>query len=63
MTRLCRLFGVTRGGFYAWQHRPTSAREREDRALLEAIRAIVERSGGTYGSPRVHRALRAQGIV
>jgi transposase InsO family protein len=29
--------------------------------LLEAIRAIFEDSGGTYGSPRVQRALRTQG--
>jgi putative transposase len=38
-----------------------SARRRQDRALLEEVRAIFERSGGTYGSPRIHRALRARG--
>ena len=61
MTRLCRLFAVTRAGFYAWRARPVSPRQRQDRVLLEEVRAIFERSGGTYGSPRVVRALRARG--
>lgn len=38
-----------------------SRRQREDRELLEEIRAIFEQSGGTYGSPRLHHALRARG--
>ena len=51
VTRLCRLFAVTRAGFYAWRRRPVSARRRQDRDLLEDVRAIFEGSGGTYGSP------------
>lgn len=61
MTRLCQTFSVTRAGYYAWRQRPTSARLRQDRALLEDIRAIFEQSGGTYGSPRIQRALQAHG--
>ena len=61
MTRLCRLFGVARPGYYAWRQRPVSARQRQDRVLLEEMRVIFERSGGTYGSPRVHQALTARG--
>jgi len=61
VTRLCRLFGVTRPGFYAWRRRPESPRQREDRELLEEMRAIFERSGGTYGSPRLYRDLRGRG--
>jgi transposase InsO family protein len=61
VTRLCRLFAVTRAGFYAWRARPVSRRQSEDRVLLEAVRAVFEASGGTYGSPRVQRALRAEG--
>jgi putative transposase len=62
VTRLCRVFSVTRAGFYAWRERPASARARQDRVLLEEIRVIFERSGGTYGSPRIHRALIARGL-
>ena len=59
--RLCRLFGVTRPGYYAWRQRPVSAHQRQDRVVLGEMRAIFERSGGTYGSPRVHQALTARG--
>lgn len=61
MTRLCRLFAVTRAGFYAWRDRPASAHARQDRVLLEDIRAIFEHSGGTYGSPRIYQVLTARG--
>lgn len=61
MTRLCRLLAVTRAGFYAWRCRPVSARRRQDRVLLEDMRAIFEGSGGTYGSPRIHEGLVERG--
>jgi putative transposase len=61
VTRLCRLFAVTRAGYYAWHERPASARQRQDWALLEELRAIFEGSRGTYGSPRIHRALTVRG--
>ena len=61
VTRLCALYGVTRAGYYAWRGRPESARKGQDRALLQAMESIFETSGGTYGSPRLHRVLRARG--
>jgi putative transposase len=57
--RICALYDVTRAGYYAWRGRGPSARKRQDGALLQRIRAIFARSRGTYGSPRVHRALAA----
>jgi putative transposase len=38
-----------------------SPRRRQDRALLEEMRAIFECSGGTYGSPRIQESLAAHG--
>jgi putative transposase len=38
-----------------------SQRQRQDRELLEEMRAIFERSGETYGSPRLVRTLRERG--
>jgi putative transposase len=61
LTRLCALYRVTRAGYYAWRHRPASPRQAQDRVLLEAMQSIFEESGGTYGSPRLHRALAALG--
>ena len=58
---MCRLYGVTRAGYYAWRSRERSERERQDEALSAEIRTVHAESRGTYGSPRVHRALRHRG--
>jgi transposase InsO family protein len=55
--------GVSASGFYAWQHRPASARAVTDRRLRVHLRAAHAASRGTYGSPRLQQALRAQGFV
>jgi putative transposase len=58
VSRLCRVLGVARAGYYAWASRLPSARTVEDQALTEQIRDIHARSRGTYGAPRVHAELR-----
>lgn len=58
---MCRLYGVTRAGFYAWRSRERSERERHNESLAAAIRSVHAESRGTYGSPRVHQALRRRG--
>jgi transposase InsO family protein len=58
---MCRLYGVTRAGFYAWRSRERSERERQDEVLIEQIRTAHAESRGTYGSPRVHQVLRRRG--
>jgi transposase InsO family protein len=57
---MCRLYGVSRSGFYARQGRGVSTRARANAQLLPVIRAIHAASGQSYGSPRVHRTLSAQ---
>lgn len=59
---LCRVLGVSRSGYYARRDRPPCARAEDDQALDVQIRAIHTASRGTYGTPRVHAALRATGI-
>ncbi len=59
---MCNVFGVHRSGFYAWLKSPSSEREKEDQVLLKAIRSSYDASYGVYGSPRIHRDLRANGI-
>jgi putative transposase len=58
----CRLLGVSRSGFHAWRRRGASRRSLQDASLLERIRYVHDQSRGTYGSPRVHAALRRQGV-
>ena len=57
----CDVLGVSRSGFYAWRRRPASSRAQEDCRLVEEIKAAHKAGRGTYGSPRVHRELKANG--
>ena len=59
---MCRLYEVTRGGYYAWRTRKPSARSKENQGLLKRIERVHAQSGGTYGSPRIQRALCEQGV-
>jgi putative transposase len=58
---LCRVLGVSPSGYWAWLRRPLGKRATTDGALLERIRGIHAASRATYGAPRVHAALRADG--
>jgi putative transposase len=58
VSRLCRVLGVSRASYYTWTTRGPSARARKDAALTERIRAVHQRSRGTYGAPRIHAELR-----
>ena len=58
---MCALYGVTRGGFYAWQCRGPSVHTSQDARLTERIRQVHAQSRGYYGSPRVARQLRCEG--
>lgn len=62
VTVMCRVLGVSRSGYYAWRRRPESRRSREDRRLQAKIRTIHRKNHRVYGSPRIHRELRSQGI-
>lgn len=61
MRTICRLYGVSPAGYYAWRRRPVSERDTEDARLIDQIRSVHEDSRQTYGSPRVHAALRRTG--
>ena len=62
ITVLCRVLEVSRAAFYASVGRPPSDHAVGDRKLAAQTREAFERSRGTYGSPRVHAELAAQGV-
>lgn len=62
MAFLCRYYDASRSGFYAWQRRGEPKRLKADRELGAQIRRVHKDSRGTYGSPRVHQALKRDGI-
>lgn len=59
---MCRLFEVTRQGYYAYANRPPSPRVEDERRLGEAVHEVFVASGETYGSPRVLRELKRTGL-
>jgi len=61
VSTMARVLGVSRAGFYAWLNRPASAHAQADAALLKRIRTVYATARETYGSPRVHAELRANG--
>ncbi|MGH9892419.1 MAG: IS3 family transposase [bacterium] len=62
VSTLCRVLEVSASGYYAWEKRGPSARALSDAALLAKIREIHSRSRETYGTPRIHAELEAEGI-
>jgi putative transposase len=59
----CEALGVSRSGYYARLGRPQSGRAKRREELAVKIKAVHEANRGVYGSPRVCRALKAQGEV
>ena len=58
ISRLCRVLGVTRQGFYAWRRRGPSLRQLGDAELARLIVQIYDGSLQTYGAPRIQLDLR-----
>ena len=59
---LCAALGVSVSGYYAWCSRPLSQHQQTDAVLLKAIQTAYQAGRGLYGSPRIHAALRQQGL-
>lgn len=60
---MCTAVDVSPAGFQAWRKRTTpSQRAIADELLMARIRGSFARSKETYGSPRVHADLKAEGV-
>lgn len=60
--RVCQVLGVSRSSYYARCRRDEPARVREDRHLKQKILAVHAATSGRYGTPRIERQLRRQGV-
>lgn len=58
---MCRVLEVSTSGYYMWLRRGASARSVEDAVLTDRIKHYHTRSGQTYGRPRIHEDLLAEG--
>jgi putative transposase len=59
--RMSNVLGVSRSGYYRFIHAVPSKRAQEDERLLVKMKSIYKDSRDTYGSPRIHAALREDG--
>ena len=60
--KMAQVLDISRGGYYEFASRKPSKRKARIKYLLEAIKKVYVESRKTYGSPRVHKALKKQGI-
>ena len=58
---MARVLGVSKAGYHAWVHRPPSAHTGADEARLKRGRTVHASARQTYGAPRGHADLQAQG--
>jgi len=63
VTRMCKVLAVSSSGYYAWRQRPPSAREMASQELYKKIEVVYNDSHGVYGSPRIYRELKDQGVA
>lgn len=58
---LCAVLGVSTSGYHEWRNRPISTRQLANERLVSEIRILHAESFGSYGSPRIHAALKRRG--
>ena len=58
----CEALAVSPGSYYQWRKRPPSAGYRQLPVVRAAIHEAYSGSRQTYGSPRVHASIKAQGV-
>ncbi len=60
---MCKVLRVSRNGYYSWKNRHLNERTGENIKLISLVRQIHKKSGGTYGTRRIAKALQALGIL
>jgi transposase InsO family protein len=59
--KMAKIFQVSRAGYYKFLQRRLSKRQKESNRLIKKIREIYRMGRETYGSPRIHKALKKEG--
>jgi putative transposase len=60
--KMAQALQISRSGYYAWIKRTDSPRKRDNRVLVDQIKAVYYRSKSIYGSPRVTAQLHREGV-
>ena len=62
VTKMAKVLGVSRSGYYTFEGREPSLHEREDQKLTELIKQIFKEHFRRYGSPRIWEELKSKGF-
>lgn len=60
---MCRVYDVSRDGYNSWRRRGASNRRKEDDELFDDILRIFNQHKECYGSPKITREMRKEGIA
>ena len=58
---MCKVFKISKSGFYDWQKRKPSARQLENQQITKEINRVYKASKSRYGSPKITDQLRDNG--
>jgi len=61
--RMCDELNVSPSGYYVWRTRSASAREMANQELYKKIETVYNENHQVYGSPRIYRELKDQGVA
>lgn len=59
--RMCKVFKLSRSGYYDWQKRKPSARQIENQQITKEIKIVYKASKNRYGSPKITNELTDRG--
>ena len=60
---MCGLFAVRRSGYYAWKNKMPTKRQISNKDLDKKIQHILPAHQSRYGSPRLTKELKEQGVL
>lgn len=61
VSRILKLLGVSRSGYYAWKKRGPSGSEKRREQIKDRIKDIYEESHHNYGAPKITEKLKKEG--
>jgi hypothetical protein len=59
---MCRVFKVSRSGYYSWVRRKPSLLARNQELIGKEIEVVYHKSKGRYGSPKIAKELKSIGL-
>ncbi|WP_425319116.1 IS3 family transposase [Staphylococcus lutrae] len=62
VTKMCKVLGVSKSGYYDWKKRPASSQQKRRDRLKKEIYKVYIGSQKRYGSPKITKELMKEGI-